>query len=97
MMHILHIVGARAQFMKAAPVMAALATHRVRQTLVHAGQPWETAQDPSVRALGLGGPDVMLRVDCGTTAERTAQLMVAMETCLLERNRTWCSCMATPT
>ena len=37
-MHILHIVGARPNFIKAAPVIQALSAHLVQQTLVHTGQ-----------------------------------------------------------
>jgi UDP-N-acetylglucosamine 2-epimerase (non-hydrolysing) len=84
MMHILHTVGARTQFIKAAPVMAALAKHRVRQTWVHARRACEGASGAMLREIGLGEPNVTLRIDCGTAAQRTAQLMVAMERCLLE-------------
>jgi UDP-N-acetylglucosamine 2-epimerase len=41
-MHILHVVGARPNFMKAAPVVRALGAHGgVRQTLVHTGQHYD--------------------------------------------------------
>lgn len=41
-MHILHVVGARPNFMKAAPVLAALAAYdTVAQTLVHTGQHYD--------------------------------------------------------
>ena len=41
-MHILHIVGARPNFMKAAPVMRALGCwDGVRQNLVHTGQHYD--------------------------------------------------------
>jgi UDP-N-acetylglucosamine 2-epimerase (non-hydrolysing) len=40
-MHILHVVGARPNFMKVAPVIAAFREHGVRQTLVHTGQHYD--------------------------------------------------------
>ena len=41
-MHILHVVGARPNFMKAAPVYHALGTRPgMRQTLVHTGQHYD--------------------------------------------------------
>jgi UDP-N-acetylglucosamine 2-epimerase (non-hydrolysing) len=43
-MHILHVVGARPNFMKAAPVLGALGAYpEVRQSLVHTGQHYDTA------------------------------------------------------
>src|SRR6201987_2724299 len=43
-MHILHVVGARPNFMKAAPVLRALSAHSdVLQTLVHTGQHYDAA------------------------------------------------------
>ena len=48
-MHILHVVGARPNFMKAAPVLRALtAFTEVRQTLVRDRRAAQ-AQDPEVR------------------------------------------------
>ena len=85
-MHILHAVGVRANFMKVAPVMAALEKHGVRQTLVHTGQIGDAGGgDAILRELGLPEPDVNLNIGAGSPAEQTAQLIVAMERCLLER------------
>ena len=41
-MHILHVVGARPNFMKAAPVLRALGLRSgLKQTLVHTGQHYD--------------------------------------------------------
>src|SRR6266478_4565669 len=58
-MHILHVVGARPNFMKAAPVLRALATHAgVQQTLVHTGQHYDAAMsDVFFQQLGMPQPD----------------------------------------
>jgi len=85
MRHILHAVGGRGQFLKAAAVIAALGEHDVTQTVVHAGSDCSAALEPILGDLGLREPDVVLPIDCGTPAERMAQLVVGMERCLLQR------------
>ena len=58
-MHILHVVGARPNFMKAAPVVAALQEHGVRQTIVHTGQHYDAfMSDVFFQQLGIPEPDV---------------------------------------
>jgi UDP-N-acetylglucosamine 2-epimerase (non-hydrolysing) len=86
-MHILHIVGARPNFMKAAPVIRALAAHDViRQSLVHTGQHYDAAMsDVFFQQLGMPAPDCNLGVGSGTHAQQTAAVMQAFEPVLLER------------
>jgi UDP-N-acetylglucosamine 2-epimerase (non-hydrolysing) len=85
-MHILHVVGARPNFMKAAPVLAALRAHRAEQTLVHTGQHYDSRlSDDIFRELDLPEPDMNLGVGSASHAEQTAQVMVGMEKCLLEK------------
>ena len=85
-MHILHVVGARPNFMKAAPVLSALQRQGVRQTLVHTGQHYDAIMsDVIFRELAIPVPDVNLGVGSGTHAEQTAQVMVGIERCLGER------------
>ena len=85
-MHILHVVGARPNFMKAAPVLRALSAHTgVRQTLVHTGQHYDAAMsDVFFQQLEMPQPDRNLGVGSGTHAEQTAAVMVALEPVLLE-------------
>lgn len=85
-MHILHIVGARPNFMKAAPVLRALRTYsHVRQTLVHTGQHYDAAMsDVFFRQLEMPQPDFNMGVGSGTHAQQTATVMVALEPVLLE-------------
>ncbi len=62
-MKVLHVVGARPNFMKVAPVMAAFA-HRdgVRQTLVHTGQHYDPGMsDVFFEQLSIPRPDHNLR------------------------------------
>src|SRR6516164_10909795 len=86
-MHILHVVGARPNFMKAAPVLRALGDHpNVKQTLVHTGQHYDAAMsDVFFQQLEMPQPDCNLGVGSGTHAQQTAAIMQAFEPVLLER------------
>src|SRR5580692_7210080 len=86
-MHILHVVGARPNFMKAAPVMRALANRRgVRQTLVHTGQHYDkNLSHVFFSQLNLPEPDVNLEVGSGSHAWQTAEVMTRFEPVVLER------------
>jgi len=85
-MHILHVVGARPNFMKAAPVLRALSAYpEIRQTLVHTGQHYDTAMsDVFFHQLEMPQPDFNLGVGSGTHAQQTAAIMAALEPALLE-------------
>src|SRR5208337_3756335 len=86
-MHVLHVVGARPNFMKAAPVMRALDQRpQVRQSLVHTGQHYDTnMSDVFFSQLDIPAPDVNLEVGSGTHARQTAEIMIRLEPVLLER------------
>jgi UDP-N-acetylglucosamine 2-epimerase (non-hydrolysing) len=86
-MHFLHVVGARPNFMKAAPVMRALSNRRdVRQTLVHTGQHYDSnMSDVFFSQLAIPAPDVNLEVGSGSHARQTAEIMSRIEPVLLER------------
>jgi UDP-N-acetylglucosamine 2-epimerase (non-hydrolysing) len=75
-----HVVGARPNFMKAAPVVSALASLGLPQRLIHTGQHYSDAlSDVFFRELELPRPDVNLEVGSGTHAVQTAAVMVALE------------------
>jgi UDP-N-acetylglucosamine 2-epimerase (non-hydrolysing) len=86
-MKILHVVGARPNFMKVAPILAELRKHRgVEQVLVHTGQHYdEKMSDIFFQDLGMPAPDVHLGVGSGSHAQQTAKVMVAIEPVLLEQ------------
>ena len=86
-MHILHVVGARPNFMKAAPVMRALGKRPdVRQTLVHTGQHYDkNLSDVFFTQLSMPQPDVNLEVGSGSHAWQTAEVMTRFEPVVLER------------
>src|SRR5215467_5420443 len=86
-MHILHVVGARPNFMKAAPVFHALHERpAVRQTLVHTGQHYDrNLSDVFFSQLEIPEPDVNLGVGSGSHAQQTAEIMRRFEEVALER------------
>lgn len=79
-MHIAHVVGARPNFVKLAPVYSALAARGVRQTLVHTGQHYDTnMSDVFFAELGMPEPEVNLGVGSGSHAQQTAPIMTGFE------------------
>ena len=80
-----HVVGARPNFMKAAPVVRALAARGIEQRLVHTGQHYDEALSAVFfRDLGLPEPDLNLGVGSGSHAGQTAALLVALEQAFAE-------------
>jgi len=78
--HIIHVVGARPNFIKAAPVLTALGSLGVPQQLVHTDQHYDEAlSDIFFRDLRLPKPDVNLGIGSGSHAIQTAAIMVALE------------------
>ena len=90
-MHILHVVGARPNFMKVAPVMRALGEHDgVQQTLVHTGQHYDfNMSDVFFQQLGMPAPDTNLEVGSGSHAQQTSQIIARFEAVVLDRKPDW--------
>jgi UDP-N-acetylglucosamine 2-epimerase (non-hydrolysing) len=86
-MHILHVVGARPNLMKVAPVLGALKHYsKIRQTLIHTGQHYDTnMSDVFFQQLEIPAPDVNLGVGSGSHARQTAEIMTRFEPIVLER------------
>lgn len=77
---IVHIVGARPNFMKAAPVIDALTARGATQLVVHTGQHYdERMSQVFFDDLGIREPDVNLGVGSGSHAQQTAALLTALE------------------
>ncbi|HTU72980.1 MAG TPA: UDP-N-acetylglucosamine 2-epimerase (non-hydrolyzing) [Trebonia sp.] len=75
-----HVLGARPNFVKAAPVIRALADLGVNQRVVHTGQHYdERMSDVFFVQLGLPEPDVNLGVGSASHAKMTAEVMVGLE------------------
>ena len=83
---IVHVVGARPNFVKMAPVIEALDRRRVfRQVVVHTGQHYDSAMSDSVLAdLDFPEIDVFLGVGSGTHGVQTAKVLSAFEKVLID-------------
>jgi len=77
---IVHVLGARPNFVKAAPVIGALRAAGADQAVVHTGQHYdERMSDVFFHELGLPEPDVNLGVGSGSHAAQPAALLTALE------------------
>src|ERR1051326_8844602 len=85
-MKITHIVGARPNFMKAAPVIEALASQpAVEQRWVHTGQHYDAAMSEIFfDQLGMPRPDYNLGVGSGSHARQTAEILIRFEEIVLK-------------
>lgn len=93
--HILSIVGARPQFVKAAMVVEAIRAHnrlhkqagrRLRHTLVHTGQHYDhNLSDVFFEQMPLPKPKYNLGVGSGTHGKQTGELLVSIEQVLLKQ------------
>jgi len=80
MTQVLCVAGARPNFMKIAPVMAALAETGIAAQLLHTGQHYDAAMSDSFFAdLGIPRPDHHLEVGSGSHAVQTAEVMKRFE------------------
>ncbi|MDQ2669099.1 MAG: UDP-N-acetyl glucosamine 2-epimerase, partial [Gemmatimonadota bacterium] len=91
MIRLLHVVGARPNFMKVAPVLhAARKRDSIQQLLVHTGQHYDTAMSDSFFAdLDLPAPDVNLEVGSASHAVQTARIMLGFEPVLEQHRPDW--------
>ena len=85
-MRILHVVGARPNFMKIAPVMTALGGFAdVEQSLVHTGQHYDREMSQVFfNDLGIPRPDVDLGIGSGSHGAQTGRMMIELERVFLE-------------
>ena len=91
-MHILHVVGARPNFMKVAPLIAAFSrqTPDADQILVHTGQHYDDDMSAVFFSdLGIPVPALNLGVGSGTHAEQTSRTMLALEPVIREADPRW--------
>lgn len=88
-MKILSVVGARPQFIKAAPVHRALAG-RAEVVQVHTGQHYDdNMSGVFFRELGLAEPDVHLDVGSASHAQQTAAMFERLEPVMVEQRPDW--------
>jgi UDP-N-acetylglucosamine 2-epimerase (non-hydrolysing) len=90
--HILHVVGARPNYMKIAPIVREMAKfpHDFAQTLVHTGQHYDDNMSKLFfDELGMPRPDINLEVGSGSHAAQTAQVMIGFEPVIEQFKPDW--------
>jgi UDP-GlcNAc3NAcA epimerase len=89
-MKIVTVVGARPQFIKAAPVGRALREGGHQEVLVHTGQHYDDVMaDRFFRELEIPEPDANLGVGSGSHAFQTGQMLIRLEEILLAQKPDW--------
>ena len=85
-MKIINVVGARPNFMKIAPLMAAYRSYsNIEPLLIHTGQHYDNKMsDLFFEELGIPRPDINLQVGSASHAVQTAEIMKAFEPVVLE-------------
>jgi UDP-N-acetylglucosamine 2-epimerase (non-hydrolysing) len=86
-MRIVYVVGTRPNFVKTAPVIAALRARipAGRHAIVHTGQHYDRLMsEVFLEELGVPAPDHMLEVGSGSHAQQTARVMERLEPVLAE-------------
>jgi len=91
-MKLLHVVGARPNFVKLAPITRALRqlAPEVQQLVVHTGQHYDDRMSQAFfRDLEIPPADFNLGVGSGSHADQTARVMLALEPALLQQQPDW--------
>jgi UDP-N-acetylglucosamine 2-epimerase (non-hydrolysing) len=92
MKRILHVVGARPNYMKIAPLVREMAKHTTEfaQMLVHTGQHYDDNMSQIFfDELEMPRPDINLEVGSGSHASQTAQVMLRFEPVLAQFQPDW--------
>ena len=85
-MQVLHVVGARPNFMKAAPLLRVLRSRGLVQILVHTGQHYSAnMSEVFFSQLSIPAPDVNLEVGSGSHASQKAEVMLRLEPVVLDQ------------
>jgi len=89
-MKVLTVVGARPQFVKAAPVRRALEAAGHTEFLVHTGQHYDDALSAAqFRDLELTSPHVNLGIGSGRHGAQTARMLARLEEIIIEQVPDW--------
>ncbi|HBP19737.1 MAG TPA: UDP-N-acetylglucosamine 2-epimerase (non-hydrolyzing) [Planctomycetes bacterium] len=89
-MKVLTVVGARPQFVKAAPVGRALREAGHQEHLIHTGQHYDHAMSQVFfDELGIPAPEENLEVGSGSHGKQTAAMLVGLEECMLRLKPDW--------
>src|SRR5919197_3523575 len=92
MLKIITVAGARPNFMKVAPIVAAMKRRNAdfQSILVHTGQHYDAGMsDAFFRDLELPQPDIHLGVGSASHAAQTASIMQAFEPVVVKEKPDW--------
>jgi UDP-N-acetylglucosamine 2-epimerase (non-hydrolysing) len=92
MLKVINVAGARPNFMKVAPIVAAMKRRpdEFQPLLVHTGQHYDEAMSEAFfRDLEMPEPDVYLGVGSGSHAAQTAAIMQAFEPVVVKEKPDW--------
>ncbi len=92
MLKVINVVGARPNFMKVAPIVAAMneRSAKFQPLVIHTGQHYDAAMSDSFfRDLDLPQPDTYLGVGSGSHAAQTAAVMERFEPVVLKEKPDW--------
>ena len=79
-MKIVTVVGARPQFIKAAPVSSAFQSHGIEECLIHTGQHYdEDMSSVFFDEMGIPSPAYDLKVGSGTHGRQTGKMMALLD------------------
>lgn len=89
-MKLVHVVGARPNFMKLAPLYREIKESPIEQKIVHTGQHYDAfMSDIFFEQLQIDKPHYHLGVGSGTHTEQTARTMLALEPVFLQEKPDW--------
>ena len=92
MLKVINVAGARPNFMKVAPIVAAMnrRPNELRHVLVHTGQHYDSAMSHAFfRDLEIPEPDIDLGVGSGSHAVQTAGVIQAFEPYVIHEKPDW--------
>ena len=92
MLKVINVAGARPNFMKVAPIVAAMKRRHAefQPLLVHTGQHYDEAMSEAFfRDLEMPAPDVYLGIGSASHAEQTAAIMQAFEPVVVKEKPDW--------
>jgi UDP-N-acetylglucosamine 2-epimerase (non-hydrolysing) len=92
MLKVIIVAGARPNFMKVAPIAAAMTRrrHEFQPIMVHTGQHYDDAMSQAFfRDLEMQEPDVYLGIGSGSHAQQTAAIMQAFEPVVIREQPDW--------
>jgi len=89
-MRVLTVVGARPQFIKAAPVSKALREAGSEEVLVHTGQHYDREMSQIFfEEMGIAEPDINLEAGSGSHGRQTGQIMICLEDVMKDQRPDW--------